>query len=672
MECELLPFVPKLSMPIYEKALRPLSRFLLAQLHIGSVASKDNLKAARKALSSLPGKIFDTYDAVMKRIQEQDEDKARRAEQVLKWISCACRPLRVRELQYAVSIEPDDTEADEEALPDEDCLLSVCAGLVTVDKQSSVIRLVHYTAQEYFERNRDTLFPNADAELATISVVTISVTYLSLKPIRLRRLTPFRGWDGWENNPFLSYAASYWDHHAKNGYQPEPPCKVLEFLAKTEVVFASLPIRGYQRFRCLFTERGGQAFHYIPGLVVAAAFGLDGIITTLLEKNVDKDSSPRHKTLKRDALGNALFHAVANDEYAAVRVLLMQDDILLNMTNENGLTPLNAAAYRGAKSVAELLLAKEGIQLDLKDVKGQTALSNAILRGHEGIMTLLVQRDDIDVNSRDDEMRTPLIHAVRYGDGAMVESVLARADIDVNCSDRFAMTAFWYSILQLHDDHDDHNDANMVVAKVLLERASVDINTPYEHGIATLYLAILNRWVDSVHYTLKTITFDVNAKPHEGFLLLLAAMATELEDIVVTLLEREDIDANCQDGQGQNLLHYAARRPNSRMVEILLAHLDVTTIWRDWRGRTPWYSSESLYWLASAESEQRNSIMRLLQAKEDELAKGDPTIRSRNRYGKFAPEHPFSYANCQQAPPYPLSSSTKHSSPSCCSLPVYC
>jgi hypothetical protein len=40
------------------------------------------------------------------------------------------------------------------------CQTMLCfEGLVTVDKQSNIIRLVHYTAQEYFERNQSTWFP---------------------------------------------------------------------------------------------------------------------------------------------------------------------------------------------------------------------------------------------------------------------------------------------------------------------------------------------------------------------------------------------------------------------------------------------------------------------------------------------------------------------------------
>ncbi|KID73321.1 hypothetical protein MBR_07197, partial [Metarhizium brunneum ARSEF 3297] len=45
---------------------------------------------------------------------------------------------------------------------------SVCAGLVTIDKDSDTVRLVHYTAQTYFERSWTEFFPGAHTNLAKL------------------------------------------------------------------------------------------------------------------------------------------------------------------------------------------------------------------------------------------------------------------------------------------------------------------------------------------------------------------------------------------------------------------------------------------------------------------------------------------------------------------------
>jgi hypothetical protein len=56
----------------------------------------------------------------------------------------------------------------------------VCAGLVAVDKESSIIRLVHYTTQEYFERVRIEWNPGAQEEIAVtcLQCLTKSVSPL--------------------------------------------------------------------------------------------------------------------------------------------------------------------------------------------------------------------------------------------------------------------------------------------------------------------------------------------------------------------------------------------------------------------------------------------------------------------------------------------------------------
>ena len=60
----------------------------------------------RKALSSLPKELDETYDQAMERIRSQDTESVRLAERVLAWISNARRPFSVAELQHALAIQP--------------------------------------------------------------------------------------------------------------------------------------------------------------------------------------------------------------------------------------------------------------------------------------------------------------------------------------------------------------------------------------------------------------------------------------------------------------------------------------------------------------------------------------------------------------------------------------
>lgn len=107
-----------------------------------SLTNKTNCRDVRDALEKLPAGLNATYSEAMERIAGQMECDRMLAMQVLSWISYACRPLSLRELQHALAVSPEMTAMDPEAIEDELTLTSVCAGLVTVDENSNVIHLV--------------------------------------------------------------------------------------------------------------------------------------------------------------------------------------------------------------------------------------------------------------------------------------------------------------------------------------------------------------------------------------------------------------------------------------------------------------------------------------------------------------------------------------------------
>src|SRR5277367_5976341 len=110
----------------------------------------------------------------MERIEGQAADSEELAKQVLSWIACAKRPLTTSELQHALAVEAKEPQLDKENLCQVEDIVSVCAGLVTVDEESGIIRLVHYTTQEYFERTQSQWFPNTHT-----NITIICVSYLS-------------------------------------------------------------------------------------------------------------------------------------------------------------------------------------------------------------------------------------------------------------------------------------------------------------------------------------------------------------------------------------------------------------------------------------------------------------------------------------------------------------
>ncbi|KAJ7021504.1 hypothetical protein C8F04DRAFT_266660 [Mycena alexandri] len=146
--------------------------FLLAKLHIQSLSTKNTIKALREALKELPRGLDDSYDITMQRIDDQTEEDKKTARSTLIWVASAKRPLNVSEITAALAIEPGDRQLDEDNVLDINIILSVCAGLVIVDKQSSVVRLVHYTTQQYLDKIQAEKFPDVQTEM-TRTLLTV-------------------------------------------------------------------------------------------------------------------------------------------------------------------------------------------------------------------------------------------------------------------------------------------------------------------------------------------------------------------------------------------------------------------------------------------------------------------------------------------------------------------
>jgi predicted ATP-grasp superfamily ATP-dependent carboligase len=134
-------------------------------------------KAIKSTLKSLPKgstALNKAYDEAIERIEGQLPDESKLAKSVLNWVIYAKRQLIIKEITHALAIEEGDLELDEDNIPDIEDLISVCASLIAVDEESDVIRLVHYTTQDYFKRVQETWRLKAQEE-----ITSACLTYLS-------------------------------------------------------------------------------------------------------------------------------------------------------------------------------------------------------------------------------------------------------------------------------------------------------------------------------------------------------------------------------------------------------------------------------------------------------------------------------------------------------------
>ena len=431
------------------------SRFLLAQLHVDSLAKKPTRRDVRLALESLPKELDDTYHEALQRIWDQDEGDVKLARQVLSWISFAIRPLALNEVQHALAIEPGDTDIDGEALPEEDLLVSACAGLVTLDRESNIIRLVHHTTQKYFERIRMSQFPDGQ-----ISITKTCLTYLSLD-ILAGHCNSDELNNRLQKYPLLRYAALHWGDHARGGPEEVIQELILRFLEdkfKLSCTVQVMHIPKYQR------KRYSQQFpRNVTALQLAASFGLEKISSILLEMGAE--------VAAEDSRGWTAIHRAAEEGYEAVVRLLLQAGATVDAKTKNGGTALYRAARCGHGAVVQLLL-QAGAAVDTTTESGWTALHCAAGSGHDTVVQLLLEKG-ADLAVADKDGWTPLCLASIYGHVNVVKLLLEKG-ADLAVADKVGWTPLCLASKNGHAD----------IVKLLLEKgadiavASNDGRTP--------------------------------------------------------------------------------------------------------------------------------------------------------------------------------------------------
>jgi hypothetical protein len=357
-----------------------LARFLLAQLHLDSLVGKKSPKAIRIALERLPkglDALDSAYKEAMERIEGQVADSQELAKQVLSWIVCAKTPLTTLELRHALAVEVGDPELDEENLPEVEDMVSVCAGLVTVDEESDIVRLVHYTTQEYFERTWETWFPEAQTD-----ITKTCVTYLSFNSFDTGFCETDKEFQArLRGHVLYDYAAHNWGYHARAA-STEAEHSVLQFLKSEAHVSASSQAMMLSKGDSWLPGYSQHVPRQMTGVHLTAYFGLGEVMITLCENGYDLN-------IRDTRCQTPLWWAARNGHEAVVKLLLAQDGVDPDSKDNSGGTPLSWAARNGREAVVKLLLAQDGVDPDSKDNSGETPLSWAAENGHEAVVKLL-------------------------------------------------------------------------------------------------------------------------------------------------------------------------------------------------------------------------------------------------------------------------------------------
>ena len=462
----------------------------------------------KQALIDLPSKIDQSYDQAMQRIlgMGQNVDEAKN---FLAWVVCAYRPLSIREIEHATATFADQKEIDPDDVIGADVLCSWCAGLVTID--AGYVKLVHYTAETYFQKSKERWFPTAKKDLPQICL-----TYLMFNAF-------LQGSCGGESQssavehrvheyPLLEYASVYWGSHLRDNCRIDFHAKTMEFLLSKPHRETAVQMLWYAVSPDTVTW---EAQSHASALHLPSFFGLDDVVSSLLDLGHDTE---------------------------------LEDSV--------GATPLMYASSQGHHDVV-VRLSQAGSKINARCNHGTASIHRAVIHNRVKVVEVLLKYDELDVNVRDTSRFdfTPLLLAIKEGHFDVLEQILTRRDAALVTEEKVAFV--WAAHL-----------GQLEAVKLMLQDERVGLDVPDRFQRTALLTAAGLGHVEIVRILL-TAGADPEKQDNFGGTPILRAIDCNRLAVVNVLIEH-GVQLNTVDNYSRTLIHGAALGNKEVLLRLLL------------------------------------------------------------------------------------------------------
>ena len=334
-----------------------------------------------------------------------------------------------------------------------DHLVRSCAGLVTVDTGSQIVRLIHQTAQDFFKTRAGEYFPDAHTRLTRTCLTYLLFDEFSQGPCQFgstykSRYPDLRGHIAAsrfvstrvEHNPFIKYAAHHWGDHAR-GEATERALEreILAFLSTPRALASTVQVQYGDAW--LGFERSLASLTHTP-IHVVVSFALEHILEALLKTVTAEDLNVEDETKK------TAFHWAAELDLADCARKLLAAGADIRTQDKHGCTALYKASGLGYESIVKMILEHDNVaRLKRKEIR-RAILSNqtkiveiyirAAPRPAERANLVLIESSELgkpdiialamsfgaDIKVEDPRGRTSLLVAVENGRSAAAEALV--------------------------------------------------------------------------------------------------------------------------------------------------------------------------------------------------------------------------------------------------------
>ncbi|KAH6870869.1 hypothetical protein BKA70DRAFT_365526 [Coprinopsis sp. MPI-PUGE-AT-0042] len=511
--------------------------FLHASLQLDALCECTTAHEVRQTLEEFPSNIQHVYLQTWNRVLEHKSNHVLLVKAALVWVLNSSRSMTIEELRRAVAISPETYKFEPNRLAPGTTLIALCQGLVTLEEESKIVRLVHYTAKDALQGLLHDSFPHPNSHLATVCITHLKQcgfqnTTISSKEefIAVRQA-----------DPLLAYASDTWATHARASLDVED----------TRQRIASF-IRGSHAFPAFTGPDLLYNLDILSPLHMLAVYNLP--ISSIHPCNIS-DLNFATRIYQESPLTLASWH----DHEAAVASFLAHPGILVNFVNKYGWSALMVAARYGHKSIVKALLAHPGIQINLLNIRGHSALMLAASVGRESIVKILLAHPEIQVNLLDIRRQSALMLAARIGLESIVKILLAHPGIQINLLDIWARSALMLAATRGHGS----------VVELLLAHPGVQINLLGNGNQSALMLAAKRGCNSIVKLLLAHPEIQINLSDSWGQSALMLAAEMGQESIVRLLLDVPHINTTMKSHVGDTAMWIAQDNRHPGIVQLL-------------------------------------------------------------------------------------------------------